>query len=91
MHTFVAVSDAVVEAVLAAVISKSTGYFSEFVGIPFIISPAAAAAAAASAAAAAAAAEKSSLFSANAAQQRHNVAVVAADGVFEGGPAATAK
>ena len=40
-----AVPDAVVKAVLAAVISKSIDYFSEFVGIPFIISPASAAAA----------------------------------------------
>ena len=88
MHTFVAVSDAVVEAVFAAVISKSTGYFSEIVGIPFIISPASLAAAAAAAAAAATA--KRLFLRANAAQQRHNVALLEGDGPFEGGHAATA-
>ena len=46
MHTFYAVPDAVVNAVLAAVISKSIDYFFQFVGIPFIISPASATAAA---------------------------------------------
>jgi hypothetical protein len=66
MHTFYAVANAVVKAVLAAVISKSIDYLLQFVGIAFIISPASAAAAAAAA--------KRSLFSANAAQQRHNFA-----------------
>ncbi len=63
----------------AAVISKSIDYFFQFVGIPFIISSASAAAAAA----------KRSLFSANAAQQRHNVGFILVDGLFEGGVAAT--
>ncbi len=74
-----------VEATLAAVIPKSTGYFLIvvlFVGIPFIISPAAAAAAAS--------ASESSLFTANAAQQLHNVGFVLIDGAFEGGVAPTA-
>ncbi len=87
MHTFVSVLVAVVEAVLAAVFSKSIGYFSEFVGIPLIISPASAAAAAAEASAASA---KRSLRSANAAQQCHNVAFLHSDGPFEGSVAATA-
>ena len=79
MHTFYAVPDAVVNALLAAVISKSIDYFSEFVGIPFIISSASAAAAA-----------KRSLFSANAAQQRHNVAFFHIDGAYQGGVAVPA-
>ncbi len=73
----------VVEATLAAVIPKSTGYFLIvvlFVGIPFIISPAAPAAAA----------SESSHFTANAAQQLHNVGFVLIDGAFEGGVAPTA-
>ena len=81
MHTFYAVPDAVVKAVLAAVISKSIDYLLQFVGIAFIISPASAAAAAAA---------KRSLFSANAAQQCHNVAFRLSDGIFEGGVAVTA-
>jgi hypothetical protein len=77
VHTFYAFPDAVVKAVLAAVISKNIDYLCQFVGIPFIRSSSSSAA-------------KRSIFSADAAQQRHNVAFVPVDGVFEGGRAVPA-
>jgi hypothetical protein len=59
---------------------ENNGYCSHVFGIPFIISPAAGTPAAG----------KRLFCSANAAQQRHNVAFVLVDGAFEGGVAITA-